>query len=364
MLSSIKKQLFNGFNIDENPFLVRRLLLTLSLLFIALIAFFIFIFINISLQKYILASFDLLISLFTGYSIYSLIVKKNINFAANCSTFLFFTFLIVFSYINKNENFGLVWTLCFPLFVIPIQGVKKGFNIILLYYVVLFPLAYSGIGEWNNGFWSSTAFLRFVIASFIFSYVSFFYESTSTTTLKAILNIKEKEKIYLKKLESLSITDQLTGLYNRRYFDEQLKVEKDKIIRYKTKMCLIMIDIDHFKEVNDQFGHQAGDNVLVEFSQLLHTQLRNSDILARWGGEEFMILLPEIELSNAKIIAEKLKKLISEHAFSHKKPLTASFGVTEIQPISSSKIIALKNVDTALYKAKSEGRNRVCLFEN
>jgi diguanylate cyclase (GGDEF)-like protein len=363
MIKKIKAKLIEGFHIESNPFLVRRLAMTAALLFIVLFAFTTFIFINLSLGNPLLAIADMFIMLLSLFSLYLLFVKKKIEFAAMVSTGMLFSFLIFFSFITKNNGFGLVWTLCFSLFVIPILGTRKGLLVTGIFYLILVPMVYAGIGEWDNGFWDKSAFVRFFMASLTFVYMAYFFESSSVSAYTTILEIREKEKIYLNKLENLSVTDQLTGLHNRRYFDDHFEVERQKVKRYGNMLCLIMIDIDHFKMINDHYGHPTGDSVLKEFSLLLRKNIRSSDILSRWGGEEFIILLPATSIANSVQLAEKIRISIANHHFVEIGNLTASFGVSEVNTSSASNRVAIHHADEALYQAKREGRNKVVTYQ-
>jgi diguanylate cyclase (GGDEF)-like protein len=223
-------------------------------------------------------------------------------------------------------------------------------------------MAFLGIGEWDYGFWDIKSFVRFTIASSVVVYTTCFFEISASSAFKTIQEIREKERLYLIELEKLSVTDQLTGLSNRRYFDDNFLIEREKIKRYNNNLCLIMVDIDHFKKVNDEYGHQVGDSVLREFSSLLQENIRATDHLSRWGGEEFIILLPETSLENSVCVAEKVLTAITNYSFSNVGKLTASFGVSKVNPNSSSNRESLYQVDEVLYQAKNEGRNRVVAY--
>lgn len=159
-------------------------------------------------------------------------------------------------------------------------------------------------------------------------------------------------------LERLAKTDQLTGLNNRLKLNETLQTEIERKARYSRELSIILLDIDKFKLVNDTFGHQAGDEVLKTFARLLKENLRESDIIGRWGGEEFMIVCPETNLSQATDLAEKLRKKIHSHIFEHAKTVTSSFGVAELKK-DESEAHLIQKADLALYRAKEGGRNRV-----
>ena len=162
-------------------------------------------------------------------------------------------------------------------------------------------------------------------------------------------------------LEKAARIDPLTGLLNRRALMTRIKSEETRFLRNKRSFCLMMLDIDHFKRVNDTYGHDAGDYILKELSHLMAEKLRLQDVVGRWGGEEFMILLPETDISGASFAAEKLRIAIQNHEFlyhEHQLHITASFGIgvyNDEMTIDQ----CLKNADDKLYLAKKQGRNRV-----
>lgn len=166
-------------------------------------------------------------------------------------------------------------------------------------------------------------------------------------------------------LRHLSETDPLTGLANRRTFDQQLQTEFQRFLRYRHPFSVVMIDIDWFKSINDTYGHSAGDHVLTGFAARLRDQIRSTDFLARIGGEEFSILMPETNPQEAKNRAEQLQQMITETPFPlagmSDTPLmiTASFGISCAADHDRVADAALIRADTALYKAKNNGRNRI-----
>lgn len=160
------------------------------------------------------------------------------------------------------------------------------------------------------------------------------------------------------KLMKLAITDSLTGVYNRTKFDAEFSNEFERAKRYKHPLCIVILDIDHFKKVNDTYGHVEGDKVLRKIAKITKSITRENDIFARWGGEEFIILLPESNVEDAKEFADRLRFKIQTSDFEKAKGLTASFGVSHyLEGESGSDFI--KRADSALYKAKEQGRNRV-----
>ena len=161
-----------------------------------------------------------------------------------------------------------------------------------------------------------------------------------------------------KTLEILSSTDKLTGLYNRYKFEETFTYEKRQANRYKTELCIVMMDIDNFKLVNDIYGHNEGDIFLQTISMELKKVFRDTDVIGRWGGEEFLILLPKTSINDAYDITQRVRKQIEEKIFEHVGSKTASFGITKIHQ-DDTLDIAIGRADLALYDAKKHGRNQV-----
>lgn len=160
-------------------------------------------------------------------------------------------------------------------------------------------------------------------------------------------------------LEEKASFDFLTKLYNRRKFNSFLEYEISKANRYKDQhLSLLLVDIDYFKNVNDTYGHLVGDNILQEVSKILTICSRDTDIVARWGGEEFVLMLPQTNVEQAFLVGEKLRATIEKHKFDDVKHITCSIGVSQFHK-NEDKDILFKRVDAALYKAKNSGRNRV-----
>jgi len=156
----------------------------------------------------------------------------------------------------------------------------------------------------------------------------------------------------------LAVTDTLTNVYNRRYFTQKLEEEMERVRRSGSSFSLIMLDIDHFKNVNDLFGHNAGDLVLKSMAEMIANRIRKIDTMARWGGEEFVLLLPETDGNAAVILAETLRKQLSQMEIPVVGKITASFGVASYS--SGDTVDTLVNrADKRMYEAKSAGRNCV-----
>ena len=160
------------------------------------------------------------------------------------------------------------------------------------------------------------------------------------------------------KLKKMVITDELTGAFNRRFMLEKINNEIQRYTRTKLSFSLIMLDIDHFKLVNDNFGHHIGDLVLKKLVEIVMKRIRKTDILCRWGGEEFVILLPDTKTPNAAVLAEDIRVELSEMVIEGVGSVTASFGVSCYSDGDTIDTV-IKNADDLMYRAKSEGRNCV-----
>jgi diguanylate cyclase (GGDEF)-like protein len=159
-------------------------------------------------------------------------------------------------------------------------------------------------------------------------------------------------------IEALARTDALTGIWNRRHLDEIVGLEVERARRYRQPVSLILLDVDHFKSINDRYGHAAGDDVLRQIAALGRHSIRSTDTIGRWGGEEFLILAPGTPLANAGHMADKLRRAIADHAFAAPGRVTASIGVAE-WGIGDDIDSWMRRADAALYLAKQSGRNRV-----
>jgi len=180
-------------------------------------------------------------------------------------------------------------------------------------------------------------------------------ESVSDICATAIQNARHFDRV-----RQLAYVDGVTGIFNRRYFELRLAEEIARSSRHNLSFSLIMMDIDHFKQLNDEFGHLLGDEVLRQVSGILGQQLRKSDVLSRYGGEEFAIITPETAVESAQAVADKLRRVVeSWHFPAVVRPVTISAGVAEFPTQGGSRDELVQSADEALYAAKQSGRNRV-----
>lgn len=159
-------------------------------------------------------------------------------------------------------------------------------------------------------------------------------------------------------LKELSIRDSMTGLFNHKHSYELLESEIVRSKRYQHSLSVLLLDLDHFKQVNDTYGHQAGDEVLKSISKILKDNSRETDIIGRYGGEEFIIIMPETDLKNGSLFAERLRKTIKEFDFNQPPHVTISAGMSKYREDDTAETI-VKRSDLLLYQAKENGRNRI-----
>ncbi len=189
------------------------------------------------------------------------------------------------------------------------------------------------------------------------------YACLRTKSLQDELSLKNRQlEELLERVEILAITDPLTELFNRRRYETVLEKEFKKTRRYNSPLSCLMIDIDHFKEVNDEYGHNIGDKILQDTASILRNTFREVDIVARWGGEEFIILLPQTDKEAARKSAERVLKKISNFKFPSvpDKKITVSIGIASVpSPKIDSGEKLINASDLAMYDAKKKGRNRI-----
>ena len=193
---------------------------------------------------------------------------------------------------------------------------------------------------------------------FIFSLVLllFFYR------IRLVQRHNDELETLNKQLTKLSVTDSLTKIYNRLKLDETLANEIERAHRYSLNLSVILLDIDYFKKINDQHGHQTGDQVLKTMATILQNNIRQTDIIGRWGGEEFLIICPNIDLEEARLMAEHLRELIASYDFPEVGQETACFGVAQFK-LGDQMNTLIARADKALYQAKANGRNMVETLE-
>ncbi|MGB1198596.1 MAG: GGDEF domain-containing protein [Thalassotalea sp.] len=265
-------------------------------------------------------------------------------------TILLLTALL--TYTGGKDNTALYWLMFSPLAAFAIFGVYTGSVLTVgLIASILFLLYGPDIGQAVYGNVEKSRFFASYCVVIIFAFINEYFRNQSFETI-SLISKEQKKK---------ANTDPLTGLANRRFIDALLLPQLNSDQNNTFPLSLIMVDIDDFKQVNDTHGHDVGDAAIIHIAQLLKNQVRNSDVVSRYGGEEFLIFLPQTPHQVTVTIAEKIRQRIEETPFIiEQKPttLTCSFGVYEVDDAYSFEQ-AIKNADKNLYQAKKLGKNRV-----
>ncbi|MCJ8007409.1 GGDEF domain-containing protein [Lederbergia wuyishanensis] len=253
----------------------------------------------------------------------------------------------------NDEAYNFLWSLLFiPGFLIIITYPKRAIAIItILGYIcveIFTQYYFLDIGD------SSAVRLKVLIMNPLVNAIILF----------SVAYYRIKVKIMTDQLHDLVIHDPLTGIYNRRYFDLFLESSVSEYEKSGKSFQLIYFDIDHFKMINDQYGHPCGDHILKGLTRIINNQIRGLDIFFRIGGEEFAIFLPETSIKTAESVANRLRRVIDETSFDYNcTPIkvTISIGIAQYNGEEIQKLI--NRVDSALYRAKTNGRNQVVVFE-
>ncbi len=264
---------------------------------------------------------------------------------------------ILFLYLTASggeSNTGPLWFYVFPPLGFYILGLKRGLmlsigSIVAVFIIFYFPELPFVSAEYNPDFK-----IRFLSTLSFVTACAYVLDDSRRTARDELIDMAIL-------FEHAARTDELTGLSNRRDMKEQLDKEFYRHQRHNSYFSVILMDIDHFKDVNDTHGHDAGDAVLTEFAALVKELSRKIDVISRWGGEEFLMLLPDTSLVQALAMAERLRSAVEAHSFNYKIktiPVTISVGVCSISQNSDINSL-LKQTDIHLYEAKIKGRNRV-----
>ena len=326
--------------------LIRRLILLNAFLLIGVFTFSTFTMMNTFVShSYGIALLDASAAAIFAATFIDLRYSKKIRRAIFIASTALSLFMVLFVSVNQNQNFGMIWTIFVPIFVISLYGHSRGLLISAVYYLVIFSLAYDGLSDWQQTQWDTVALSRFVIASCVLVFVVFITEYAF-------------DKLQ-RELNELSVTDPLTKLFNRRKIDAIITAEIAEARRYDTELSLAILDVDDFKAINDTFGHPVGDEVLIELAELLRRRVREVDAVGRWGGEEFVIVLPKTSLEEARRSMERLRERISSHRFGTVEGLSCSFGVCNAARETLDKQHLITCADDALYEAKRAGKDRV-----
>ena len=312
-------------------------------------------------HNHLMTGIDIFIALFSVIAFYQLQWKKNYSLASYIGVFTIFVTYWIIVYFQHGKDYSLVWTYLFAPFAIITLGAKRGLFISTIFLTIILIMAFMGIDSWQNGTWTSLSFLRFVLAHIAMLYIMYATVESNEKAFAKIELLREHEKAQLKLFEKLSITDPLTSLYNRRFLKEIFPEQFQHTLEQNGSFAFFLLDIDYFKPYNDTYGHRQGDEVLKEIADLFHEHIKYG---FRIGGDEFAgIVTGENKEVVKEIIEEFYHAIQSVKIENIKSPLvpyiTCSIGVH----ISTKKELTFEDIyqlaDTALYKAKAQGRNQI-----
>jgi len=289
---------------------------------------------------------------FSGYYVY----KKFNNLKLSSAIVLYSLYLLMFYliYTGGVENTGPLWVFIVAPVSVFIQGLKRGLLDIAIFVVIISGIMFMPTDIIAHAVYSTEFKLRLLSSFLTVTFLSALYEYSREKSYKQALDLSEK-------YQKLAHLDPLTQLSNRRDALGVLKREKARRIRTKEPLSVILCDIDYFKKINDQYGHNAGDAVLVELADIFTKSIREQDCVARWGGEEFLFILPQTIAESANVFAEKIQKKLQNHFVNYKNEkisVRISMGIEQVKDNQTIDEI-INNADKLLYQAKSSGRNQI-----
>ncbi len=313
--------------------------------------------INAIFQKLpVLAAVIFALISFTALSLWLMHRHNNIKIGQNGITVAVSFMTVYLIYTGGYNGTGSLWGFPAILVIVILQGFKKSLFLLPVLFITV-ALIFT-IHPTEAMIYESAYQIRYLGSMAVISILIMIYEYRRVRAEQQIIEMNQK-------LHETSLKDALTGLLNRRAAESELQKQFAKFQRHQTPLSVVMLDIDHFKNINDTLGHSAGDKVLIEVAKTLSEFSRVEDSVARWGGEEFLIILPNSNLYEATQTAEKMLKHLRNMTFSDlniEDPVTASFGVQNLMPTQDLESL-LKAVDKKLYRAKELGRNRVVYQE-
>ncbi|MDF1884010.1 GGDEF domain-containing protein [Sulfurimonas sp. SAG-AH-194-C21] len=356
LLSNLELEMYNP--------TTRKIVLLNILLYISSLLLGFFTLYNVFIDEaYYIALIDFMAFVGAVYALIDMRIRGDIKRASLIATLDIFLLMIALVYVIKGQDFTLIWTVFLPIFAIFINGSKIGSVVTIVFYSIIFTIAYNGLGVWQDGAWNYAAFIRLIAASIGLSFITYFFEQSLENAYSELAESRQSEKNYVQNLEMCSITDPLTQLYNRRYLDVQFKQKFNKAKENNSYYALFILDLDKFKEYNDTYGHIAGDNVLQSVAKVLQNSMRReADSTFRLGGEEFCALFMADEhakiIESVRNVRQNIENLHIPHIRSTFGSITASFGICIINDFETKNLDKMyKIADDNLYEAKENGRN-------
>ena len=352
---------------EENHYLYGQIFTTLLCLIIELVIVLLYISTYLLMQDKILVIIHII-----NFSIvllsYLFFIKNPVKrkaLVSNITIFIqFFSALTIVLLTGGIESSALIWFPFLPAIMVFMNGIKNAviwlalsiFLFLYLYFVQSLNLNTVIIGHSTI----TDRFLDIIMMAFTAILVISGIDISRKRTFKKLEDTQSELKI-------LATTDPLTGLFNRRCFEDRAEAEIKRSIRYNKSLTVIMADLDHFKKINDNFGHKVGDHALKEVAKIIRKSLRDIDLIGRYGGEEFIMLFPELDQTTSLTVAERLRKEIENTVISVKErtvKITVSLGITELSKGSKYSLDTLTHrADEALYKSKDNGRNMITIWD-
>lgn len=265
------------------------------------------------------------------------------------------TFCSITTILGRTEISIFLWAFMLPIACFSVMGKKKGMAVTIIYFFLNLLLMTAPEHIMRSKPYVSFVVIRFSIVYIILAFIIYYYESSQQMLINYIQYEKEE-------FAKASKQDPLTGLYNRREMWSRMEIEKERQLRMSKPFTVIIGDIDNFKNVNDTFGHDTGDYVLITLAKIMKDMVRGIDFTARWGGEEFLIMLVETNLDDGQNVAERIRRKIESTKFEYKDltiPITMTFGLSVYKGASDNIEDCIKRADQALYRGKYQGKNKV-----
>lgn len=317
-----------------------------------IVIFTFFFFVNLAFfSLYSVALLDFIAAALAATLLRRFQLSNNVRQGANHTVLLLGGFLIGYLCFAAPHFYALYWLCIFPPLAFFLLGRGRGLIATAVFMGLLTLLLLWRSASWPAASFSVESLLNVALASICLVILVHYYEVSRFEVLRALATQHRQ-------LQRLSVTDTLTGLFNRSKLDEILSQEIARSIRHQSPFSVILADLDFFKAVNDNFGHMAGDQVLIAFAGIMQQHCRELDVAGRWGGEEFLVVCPHTDLAGAKLLAERIRIAVETHDFVHGKQLTVSLGIASFIRDDNANTM-LKRADDALYRAKAKGRNRV-----
>lgn len=310
--------------------------------------------IGLSNQSLLLSAilFSASLMYFVGYCV----IKKYNNLQLSSSIILYSLYLLMFYLVYSGgvENTGPLWIYVVAPVSVFVHGLKRGLIDIVCFVLIIIAIMFSPLDIIPHASYTTEFKLRLIYSFLSVTFLSVLYEYSRAISYQRTLELSRK-------YQQLALIDPLTKLSNRRDAISILKRETLLIKRSKEPLVVILCDIDHFKQINDSYGHNIGDKVLVELAQFFVQQIREQDCISRWGGEEFLFILPKTSAQNAHIFAEKIQRKLQEHFTAyenHQINVTLSMGIEQFDETKDIDEV-ISNADKYLYQAKHAGRNQI-----